>query len=50
MFLLRRIYNETLEKEIMSFITPDNFNMYLSSLKLSVDNKTEYGPQLDQVR
>ena len=45
----RRIYNQTLEEEIMAHITPDNFNMYISSLKLSPDSITVYGPQLTEV-
>ena len=45
----RRIYNQTLEEEIMAHITPDNFNMYISSLKLDTDRKTVYGPQLTEV-
>ncbi|KAL5269357.1 hypothetical protein ACHWQZ_G002997 [Mnemiopsis leidyi] len=44
----RRIYNQTLEEEIMAHITPDNFNMYISSLKLSPDSITVYGPQLTE--
>ena len=33
----------------MSFMTPDNFNMYISSLKLDQEQDTLYGPQLTQV-
>ena len=33
----------------MAHITPDNFNMYISSLKLDTDGKTVYGPQLTEV-
>ena len=45
----RRMYNETLEEEIMAHITPNNFNMYISSLKLKVNESTVYGPQLTRV-
>ena len=33
----------------MAHITPDNFNMYISSLKLSTEMANKYGPQLTQV-
>ena len=46
----RRIYNRTLEEEIMAHIRPDNFNMYISTLKLKTDQTTVYGPQLKEVR
>ncbi|XP_063684670.1 uncharacterized protein LOC134818889 isoform X9 [Bolinopsis microptera] len=44
----RRIYNQSLEERIMAHITPDNFNMYISSLKLSTEMANKYGPQLTQ--
>ena len=33
----------------MAHITPNNFNMYISSLKLKVNESTVYGPQLTRV-
>lgn len=45
----RRHFNRTLEEEIMSFITPQNMNMYISSLKFSLESPNQYGPTLDKV-
>ena len=42
----RRLFNETLENDIVAHLIPENFNYYIGSQKLSTESKNIYGPQL----